>query len=116
MYSRGYNVRKDSCKAFEWYSKAAQAGSIEAQKVLGDCYANGDGVEQDMQKATEWYTKVAESGDKDVALKIAKMHLQMSISMYEKAAEAGLEDAQEFLADYYFKPKHTLRLEHYTRY
>ena len=76
----------------------------------------GDGVEQDMQKATEWYTKVAESGDKDVALKIAKMHLQMSISMYEKAAEAGLEDAQEFLADYYFKPKHTLRLEHYTRY
>lgn len=103
MYSRGYNVRKDSCKAFEWYSKAAQAGSIEAQKVLGDCYANGDGVEQDMQKAIEWYTKVAESGDKDVALKIAKMHLQMSISMYEKAAEAGLEDAQEFLADYYFK-------------
>lgn len=105
MYSRGDNVKKDSCKAFEWYSKAAQAGSIEAQKILGDCYADGDGVEPDMQRAIEWYTKVAESGDKNVALKIANMHLLMSISMYEKAAEAGLEDAQKFLADYYFKTK-----------
>ncbi|MDE7009222.1 MAG: tetratricopeptide/SEL1-like repeat protein [Lachnospiraceae bacterium] len=52
-------------KAVEWYTKAADLGSIDAIKRLGDLYYYGFmyGGEQDTEKAIEWYTKAADLGD-----------------------------------------------------
>ena len=52
-------------KAFEWYLKAAENGSTEAQFNVGVCYLNGHGVEKNSEKAIHYFTQAAENEDKD---------------------------------------------------
>jgi len=53
---------KDSTKAVEWYTKAAEQGDADSQTSLGVCYRDGDGVKQDYAKAAEWLSKAANKG------------------------------------------------------
>ena len=48
--------------AVKSFSLAAQAGSAEAQFMLGICYLDGKGVEQDFEKGLECMKKAAEKG------------------------------------------------------
>ena len=56
---------KDTSKAVEWFTKAAEQGDAQAQCNLGVCYEYGMSVEKNITKAIEWYTKATEQGDED---------------------------------------------------
>jgi len=47
IYFNGLAVDKDEHLAFEWFSKAADAGYLKAQSILGTMYFHGQGVTQD---------------------------------------------------------------------
>ncbi|KAG9289320.1 hypothetical protein G9A89_007881 [Geosiphon pyriformis] len=49
-------------KAFKLYSKAAEAGDLNAQYSLALCYYNGEGTTKNLEKAFELYSKAAEAG------------------------------------------------------
>jgi TPR repeat protein len=49
----------------EWFSKAAELGSPEAQRNIGIMFFWGIGVEKNDEKAVEWFSKAAESGDEE---------------------------------------------------
>ena len=62
MYANGTGVARDTTRAFELYSEAAQKDHLSAQYNLGMQYATGEGVTQDFSKAEYWWTKAAERG------------------------------------------------------
>ncbi len=55
----------DFDKIVEWYTKAADLGSSDAMKRLGELYLFGSyyGMEDDLEKAIEWYQKAADLGN-----------------------------------------------------
>lgn len=53
----------DGKEAERWLLKAADAGSLDAQALLGMLYATGVGVAKDMSKAREFLIPAANSGD-----------------------------------------------------
>ena len=57
----------DFDKIVEWYTKAADLGSSDAMKRLGELYLFGSyyGREDDLEKAIEWYQKAADLGNAD---------------------------------------------------
>ena len=57
MYEHGIGVEQDFAKALEWYTKAANAGSVTAMNYLGSMYEHGNGVEADLTEAQKWYQK-----------------------------------------------------------
>lgn len=56
---------KDYKKAFDWYSRAAQAGNVDAQFTLGIMYYLGEGTSEDIEMAKIWLKKAADHGHKD---------------------------------------------------
>ena len=46
----------------EWYRKAAEQGSTDAQIFLGEMYENGWGVDKNDSTAVQWYREAAEQG------------------------------------------------------
>ncbi|RHZ66076.1 hypothetical protein Glove_309g46 [Diversispora epigaea] len=62
MYTEGTGVEKDMKKAYQIFSKLADAGSILTLIEIADCYRNGFGVEKNEEKAFELYLKSAENG------------------------------------------------------
>ena len=56
-------LRKDTRKAVELYTKAAELGSVDALYCLGGAYYIGKGVEQDKAKAAEFYQNAAMQGN-----------------------------------------------------
>ena len=62
FYREGKLGQADPEKAFEYYSKAAEAGSMKGMEWLAWCYDSGSGVEKDPVKAFVWYERAAEMG------------------------------------------------------
>ncbi|RHZ79874.1 hypothetical protein Glove_140g80 [Diversispora epigaea] len=52
----------DKTKAFQWSTKSALAGNIEAMYSVGYFYDNGICVGNDKKEAFKWYLKAAEKG------------------------------------------------------
>ena len=91
-YAKGFGVKKDMDKAFEWYGKAAEKGNAKAMLDLAVyCYAEGKGVKNDEQKAFELIQKAADKGTLAQAnsLKDAKANLEVAKALGAKAAEAA---------------------------
>jgi len=57
-----FGLQKDSKKAVELWTEAAELGSIEALYSLGNEYGRGEMVQQDKAKAAEFHTKAAIRG------------------------------------------------------
>ena len=55
-------LKKDTRKAVELWTEAADLGSVEALYNLGNVYSRGDGVQQDKAKASGFYEKAAMQG------------------------------------------------------
>jgi len=62
LYYHGLVHEQDLKKAFEYFSKAADAGSAEGFSMLGTMYHLGQGVNHDLKKAAEFFEKAAELG------------------------------------------------------
>ncbi|EJK58415.1 hypothetical protein THAOC_21462, partial [Thalassiosira oceanica] len=55
-------LQKDSRRAVELWTEAAELGSVEALYNLGLAHERGDGVKQDKAKGVEFWTKGAMQG------------------------------------------------------
>lgn len=62
IYREGILVEKELKKAFQYYSKAVEAGNPNGYFYLGRAYATGEGVSQNGKKALEWYGKSVKAG------------------------------------------------------
>ena len=62
-YYYGHGARLDYAEAAEWYRKAAELGSADAQYSLGDMYQFGQGVRQSYRDAANWFRKAAAQGN-----------------------------------------------------
>jgi len=60
IFPNGTRVAKDPQAAFEWLSKAAEAGKGEAQVVVGDMLSTGEGCDRDLKAAVQWYAAAAQ--------------------------------------------------------
>jgi len=68
------------------YHEAAEQGNIEAQTMLGICYAEGSGIEQDERKAKEWLGKAA-----DQEFAPAQFYLGLLLFSVEQNYDAAAE-------------------------
>lgn len=62
-YFYGRGVEQDYAKAMEWYRKAAERGSRDAQYNIGVLYRDGLGVPRDTGQARIWFQQAADRGD-----------------------------------------------------
>ncbi|KAF9900305.1 hypothetical protein EC991_007647 [Linnemannia zychae] len=72
-------VFQNHTAAMEWYRKAADQGSTDAQYNIGVMYHKGLGVSKDYSAAVEWYLKASDQG---------------FMELYRKATDQGLSSAQ----------------------
>ncbi len=56
-FSKGYGVRSDPRKAFQWYRRAAKKGHDDAAYNVGHYYYHGRGVEKNFRKADYWWAR-----------------------------------------------------------
>ena len=104
-------VSTDTAKAFKWYAKAAEQGSVESQLQLAAMLYEGIGTEQNYQKAFEWYKKAAEQGNAIAEERLGdcffygkgtEKNINEGINWYNKAMQKGSTTAKEKLSEYYF--------------
>ena len=107
-------AKQNYIKAYEWFSKAAEKNSPEAQHELANMYYWGKGMEKDYEQAYEWYFKSASQGYAKAQNMIGFMYENglyvdkdenTAMSWYRKAAEQDNEVAQYNLASMYYNGK-----------
>lgn len=102
--SEGIGVEhKNREEGIRWFKMAADAGSIEALNWLGGAYRG-----KDDEKAFYYFKTGAEKGDPYAVYDMALFYLkgnvvekdeEKAISMLREAAESGVYEAEEVLAD-----------------
>ena len=72
-YYKGFGVKKDYNKAFNYLSKAVEYyGNGESMRLLAACYRYGRGVKADPNKDKEWSARAAEC-DNEQARKLQEL-------------------------------------------
>jgi TPR repeat protein len=61
LYEMGHGVERNPNRAFELYSKGAEAGDAQGMFHTGACYSKGIGTTADQSKAIEWWHKSVET-------------------------------------------------------
>ena len=55
-----YLVNEYERKSFKWYLKLANKMSLEAIRLVADCYKNDIGTDKDLSEAAKWLDKYCE--------------------------------------------------------
>ncbi|MDR1044261.1 MAG: sel1 repeat family protein [Candidatus Adiutrix sp.] len=66
----------DPLLALYYFNKAAEAGYVPAQRVLGNCYLEGRLTAPDYEKARHWLTLAARHNDGQAAYSLALMYVR----------------------------------------
>jgi hypothetical protein len=66
----------DPLLATHYFTQAAEAGYIPAQRVLGNCYLEGRLIPRDYGLARRWLTEAARQNDGQAAYSLATMYAQ----------------------------------------
>jgi hypothetical protein len=112
------NIERDLEKAFHWFQKAAEGGSVEAMCNLAIRYYGEKGTERDLEKTFYWSQKAAEGGNVKAMCNLAihyysgegmERNLEKAFHWSQKAAEGGSVDAMHNLAICYYNGKGTER-------
>ncbi|MBX9465752.1 MAG: sel1 repeat family protein [Aquamicrobium sp.] len=110
IYSRGLGVRQDVVTAMEWYGKAADQKVPEAVFQLAMILLDGGPEIGDPDRAYTLLEDAADAGNRLAQFNFAQMTtsrdqspegMKKAVTYYEKAAEAGLADAQYAMAQIY---------------
>lgn len=105
IYSRGLGVRRDLATAIEWYEKAAEQKVPEALFQLAMILHDGGEEFGDKARAARLIAEAADAGHGLAQFNFAQMlagdprTLERAAAYYEKAAKAGLADAQYAMAE-----------------
>ncbi|MEL7091496.1 MAG: SEL1-like repeat protein [Pseudomonadota bacterium] len=98
-YHQGDGSLQDYALAADHLHRAAKAGHVGAQNMLGRYYFQGLGVPADRAQAITLLTAAASAGDPGHVLDLAQVletdpaTLPRAAALYEQAAQAGLADA-----------------------
>ncbi|MDO6497116.1 tetratricopeptide repeat protein [Photobacterium sanguinicancri] len=66
LFKNGRGLPRDNQKAIEWYTKAANEGSVPAMVELGHFYASGGGTgKTDCANAIKWFNDASNAGSMD---------------------------------------------------
>jgi len=103
-----YYEEGDYGSAFEYFTKAAKLGEVQAHQQLGHMYVEGKGVEVDMKKAIYHWEEAAIGGHPNARSNIGiieRRHgrLKRAVKHYIIAANQGLDIAVEQLKMCYVK-------------
>lgn len=101
-YWNGEGTKQNKALAFSLYEKAAEQGHASANNALGLRYHLGEGRKVDIQKAIMYYQKAAETGLSVAMCNLGILYkenndIDLAREWFEKALEAGDENAQEYL-------------------
>ncbi len=100
-------------EALDWYKKAAQQGSVDAETDIALMYANGKGVTRDPAQAVAWFRRAAEGGDASAQYNLALMYergegvqrdYKEAIRWHTAAADQNLIPPLLALAEIYLQP------------
>lgn len=107
-YLLGAGVPRDIDMAIDWYSRAAEHGSSEAQNELGYIYSSGKYIKEDLKKAVYYFRQAAFNGHpvaqynlgvtyytgmgQDFDLKQAYAWFELARANGHKNAEKSIED------------------------
>ena len=106
-YFSGKSGVREFENALFWMEKAASLDHFEAQKFIGNFYANTECF----HKAFKYVLAAAEKGDAEAQEKLGRFYefgkgteedVEQAIKWYEKAADQGNAKAQEALGYCYF--------------
>ena len=61
-YDKGLGVTQNYRVAINWYEKAMQQGSLEAQNNLAECYKYGNGCAKNPRRAFLYFKQISEKG------------------------------------------------------
>ena len=99
----GFGLQKDTRRAVELWTEAAELGSVDALYILGHAHYNGRGVQQNIVKAELYYKKAAMQGNVESRrnLGISELkkgnfngvfrHLLISAKMGDKVSIEGIK-------------------------
>ncbi len=104
LFRRGRTaeVQGKYTEAVQFYRRAAELGSADAQNWLGLCYDNGTGVAQNNTEAARWYKKAAEQGNSagqhnyGICLEVGRgvaQNTTEAVMWYRRSAEQGFPNA-----------------------
>jgi len=83
---------------------AAEQGDMDAQYLLGLCYAHGEGIEKNHTQAAHWYRKAAEQGHSNAQSELGFLYKcgkgvpkddKEALYWFEKSANQGNPIAKE---------------------
>ncbi|TAI47341.1 serine/threonine-protein kinase [Flagellimonas allohymeniacidonis] len=107
MYRYGYYPEKDTVKALELYTTAAENSDVQSQYWLGKFYNKGILAKRDPIKSISWYTKAAENGYLDAQNELGIIYYDdknysEAGNWFQKAADKGNAFASYNLALIYY--------------
>ena len=112
LYAEGKGVEEDDAQTVIWYRKAAEAGSVKAQLMLGAAYEwKFWHLQQDRSQALQWYLKAADQGDAGGEESAGLLYEQagplqdykQAAQWLQKASQQGVAEAQYHLGVLYAK-------------
>jgi TPR repeat protein len=83
----GVGRRPDLARSVQWYRRAAEAGSVDAQVAVGTAHYLGRGAPKDPAAAARWYRLAAQGGDAGAMYLYASM-LEQGDGVERDLAEA----------------------------
>ena len=107
IYATGRGVVANPGLALQWRLRAADLGDPGAQYIVGMQYLQGSGVPRDPNQAAYWLERSARQNHPNAALELGLLQLEgrgdpaSGIAWIRQAADQGLFDAQQVLADVY---------------
>ncbi|RIA94893.1 hypothetical protein C1645_803302 [Glomus cerebriforme] len=111
FYEKGFGVKENKNKAFEWYMKGSQQNDIRGHYHVGCCYYSGNGVKKNKDKSFEYCQRAVDNdNDSNDGLNIALYFLATfykqkdpvkAFELYKKSAEKGFVQSQYELAKCY---------------
>ena len=103
MCGKTLNAPPGYIGSLQWYRKAADLGSAQAQYYLGGMYENGRRVPQDYGRAVQWYRQAANQGHAKAQVTLGFLYengrgvpqdYTQAAAWYRKAADQGYAMAQ----------------------
>lgn len=73
LLASGKGMDQDLPAAYTLCQQAAQAGEIDAQRMLALMLERGDGVDQDLEAAKQWYQTASDNGDPQAAERLNEL-------------------------------------------
>lgn len=104
LYREGRGVERNPLRAIQWYSRAADAGLVEAQLALGMLFAYDTELARNYNEAFLWFRRAAEQGHAEAQFHLGLMYANgmgtvkdpvRALAWLDTAAAQGMSEALE---------------------